>query len=80
MASSSGSRLSSTQPGVAEAERFGLHHRLDLDQRGRAAHLLEHHVFAACLQRALEDQVLDEVRDDAVLAFEVTMMRRSAPA
>ena len=36
---------------------------------GRAPHLLEHRVLAAGLQRALEDQVLDEVRDDAVLAL-----------
>ncbi len=54
---------------MAQTERFGLHHRLDLDQRGCAAHLLEHHVLAAGLQRALQDEVLDEVRDDAVLAL-----------
>ena len=54
---------------MAEAQRLGLHHRLDLDQRRRPAHLLQHHVLAAGFQRALEHQVLDEVRDDAVLAL-----------
>ena len=54
---------------MAEAERLGLYHRLDLDQRGRAAHLFEHRRLAASFQRALEHEVFDEVRDDAVLAF-----------
>ena len=38
-------------------------------RRRCAAHLLQHHLLAAGLQRALEHQVLDEVRDDAVLAL-----------
>ena len=54
---------------MAEAERLGLDHRLDLDQGGCPAHLLQHRLLAAGFQRALEDEVLDEVRDDAVLAF-----------
>ena len=54
---------------VAEAERFGLHDRLHLDQTWRAADLLQHRFLAALLERALEHQVLHEVGDDAVLAF-----------
>ena len=70
MASSSGDSTGSTQPiGVPEAQRLGLHHRLHLDQRRGAAHLLQHHLLAAGLQRAFQHQVLDEVRDDAVLAL-----------
>ena len=70
MASSSGAKLRlDAADRVAEAQRLGLHHRLDLDQRGRAAHLLQHRRLAAGFQRALQDEVLDEVGDDAVLAF-----------
>ena len=55
--------------GVSQSERFGLHHGFDLDQRGRAPHLGQHGLLATRLERALEHQVLDEVRDDAVLAL-----------
>ena len=55
--------------GVSQPERLGLHHRLDLDQRRRAAHLGQHGFLAACLERALQHQVFDEMRDDAVLAL-----------
>ena len=70
IASSSADRLVlDAADGVAEPERLGLHHRLDLDQGGRPAHLLQHHVLAPRFQRALQDEVFDEVRDDAVLAL-----------
>ena len=70
MASSSGGQDAlHAADGVAETQRFGLDHRFDLDQRGRPAHLLQHHVLAARFQRALEDEVLDEVRDHTVLAL-----------
>ena len=54
---------------MPEAERRSLHHRFDLDQRGRPADLLEHGLLAAGLQRAFKHEVLDEVGDDAVLAL-----------
>ena len=54
---------------MSQAERFRLHDGLDLDQLRRAPHLVEHRFLAAGLQRALQHQVLDEVRDDAVLAL-----------
>ena len=70
MASSSGARLSSTQRTAwPSPSSSGLNDRLHLDQRGRAADLLQHRRLAAGFQRALKDEVLDEVRDDAVLAF-----------
>ena len=54
---------------MAQAQRFRLDHRLDLDQRGGATNLGQHGLLAARLEGALENQVLDEVRDDAVLAL-----------
>ena len=70
MASSSVDSTDSTQP-TAWPRPSGSACTTDstLISAGRAAHLLQHRVLAAGLQRALEDQVLDEVRDDAVLAL-----------
>ena len=42
---------------------------MHLDKSGCAAHLLKHGVLTAVLERALQHQVLDEMRDDAVLAL-----------
>ncbi len=69
-ASSSGASVGSTQlMACPSPERLGLHDRLDLDQRRRAAHLGQHGYLAAGLERALQHQVFDEVRDDTVLAL-----------
>ena len=54
---------------MPKAERLGLHHRLDFDQRRCATDLGQHGHFAPRLEGAFEHQVFDEVRDDAVLAF-----------
>ena len=54
---------------MAQSQRLGLNHRLDLDQIRRAANLLQHLQLAAGLQCAFENQILNEMRDDAVLAL-----------
>ena len=54
---------------MSEPERLALYDRLDLEQLRRAADLGQHGLLAAGLQGALQHQVFDEVRDDAVLAF-----------
>ena len=54
---------------MSQTEWLGLHDGLDFDQPRRATDLRQHGLLAPRLQRALEHQVFDEVRDDAVLAL-----------
>ncbi len=54
--------------GVAEAQRLLLDDRGDFEEVGRLADLGQHGLLAALGEGVLQDEVLHEVRDDAVLA------------
>ena len=54
---------------MAQAQRLGLNDRLHLDQIRCPPDLGEHGLLTAGLQGALQDEILDEMRDHTVLAF-----------
>ena len=51
---------------MAQSQRFVLHHRRHIHQIRRPPDLGQHGLFAAFFQRALQDQVINEVGDHSV--------------
>ena len=53
---------------MTESERFVLNDRLHVQKLGGDAYLLEHFELSARFELLFQNEVLDEVGDDAVLA------------